>query len=361
MRTQLDLVDALLTPMQLSPLQPQPLISVIVANYNYRAYLGQAVDSILAQTYRHFEVVICDDGSTDGSLELAHHWAAKDSRVRVLSQENAGQAAAWNHAFAVSRGDVLCFLDSDDSFYPEKLEVVVAALKRCPVAGVAVHQLIPVSEAGRPIPPPRPWALGNGWLAPTALKSGGWGPWPTSSAISIRREVADLVFPIPEDFKLGHADTFMCGASQFLTEFVAIPSVLGQYRLHGQNVSGRVKPTAESVRYDAVYNEKTVHHIKYFLSQNFDPRVACAVSREDSIYWYWEQLLGLFTLEHRPPEVFGFSRDELLAHVSRFPLRLFWHLVTRCPPPIDMRLLEFYWSLKPLWRRLRFALANHGT
>ena len=97
------------------------LISVIIPAYNIDKYLAETLDSVLAQTYPHFEVVIVNDGSTDRTLEIAQAYEAKDSRIQVVSQANQGVSAARNHGIRVTTGELLAFLDGDDRWNPNKL------------------------------------------------------------------------------------------------------------------------------------------------------------------------------------------------------------------------------------------------
>jgi hypothetical protein len=168
-----------LTPMELPSLPHQPLVSVIVSNYNYATFLGEAIESVLAQTYQHFEIIICDDGSTDNSREVIESFAQQDSRIRSLYKQNGGQPSAWNLAFEASRGDIVCFLDSDDLFQPRKLEKVVAEFASQPRVGILVHPLLPIAAAGKPLGPPYPRDLASGWLA-THMD---WNDWVPTSAI----------------------------------------------------------------------------------------------------------------------------------------------------------------------------------
>lgn len=98
------------------------LISVIIPVYNARAYLAECLDSILAQTYRNTEILLIDDGSTDGSGELCGEYAKKDSRVRVLRKANGGASSARNAGLRAATGEYVYFLDSDDRVAPELLE-----------------------------------------------------------------------------------------------------------------------------------------------------------------------------------------------------------------------------------------------
>ncbi len=108
----------------------KPLFSVISPVYNSARFLAEAVASVQAQTLDDWELVLVDDASQDGSLELAEQLAARDQRIRVLPlQENVGPAKARNTAIAEARGRYLAFLDSDDIWCPEKLERQLSLLK----------------------------------------------------------------------------------------------------------------------------------------------------------------------------------------------------------------------------------------
>lgn len=91
-----------------------PLISVIVPVYKVEAYLDKCISSITGQTYTNLEIILVDDGSPDCSGEICDEWAVKDSRIRVIHQENAGGGAARNAALDAARGELIAFVDSDD-------------------------------------------------------------------------------------------------------------------------------------------------------------------------------------------------------------------------------------------------------
>jgi glycosyltransferase involved in cell wall biosynthesis len=105
-------------------------ISVIVPVYNVRSYLEEAVDSVLGQTYTRLEVILVDDGSTDGSGELCEEYARRDSRVRVIHQENRGLSAARNAGLDAMEGDLVAFLDSDDAYCPDMLLHMAEAMEK---------------------------------------------------------------------------------------------------------------------------------------------------------------------------------------------------------------------------------------
>ena len=97
------------------------LVSVIIPAYNIDKYLAETLDSVLAQTHSHFEVMIVNDGSTDRTLEIAQEYAAKDDRIRVVSQANEGLAGARNRGIRETTGELIAFLDGDDRWHPTKL------------------------------------------------------------------------------------------------------------------------------------------------------------------------------------------------------------------------------------------------
>lgn len=106
------------------------LVSVIVPVYNVEGYLRPCVQSVLAQTYPHFELLLVDDGSTDSSPAICDEFAAMDSRVRVIHKENQGPSATRNRGIEESRGDFIAFVDSDDLIHKEMLEKMVTAVTR---------------------------------------------------------------------------------------------------------------------------------------------------------------------------------------------------------------------------------------
>lgn len=104
-----------------------PKVSVIIPCYNARKYLGQCLQSVLAQTLRDIEIICVDDGSSDGTMDILRAYADSDARVRVIAQQNAGAGAARNNGLRHASGEYLSFLDADDFFEPDMLEKAVAA------------------------------------------------------------------------------------------------------------------------------------------------------------------------------------------------------------------------------------------
>ncbi len=105
-----------------------PLISVIVPVYQVKPYLAASLDSILAQTWQHLQILLVDDGSTDGSGELCDAYAEKDSRFTVIHQKNGGVSAARNTGVSHAAGELIAFVDPDDIAAPEMLQTLYDAL-----------------------------------------------------------------------------------------------------------------------------------------------------------------------------------------------------------------------------------------
>lgn len=104
------------------------MVSVIVPVYNTEEYLEHCAKSILDQTYRDIELILVDDGSTDGSLEICKKIARQDQRVKVYHKENGGQGSARNLGLDVCQGEYICFVDSDDTIHPEMIRILLTNL-----------------------------------------------------------------------------------------------------------------------------------------------------------------------------------------------------------------------------------------
>ncbi|MGA2240720.1 MAG: glycosyltransferase [Verrucomicrobiota bacterium] len=113
-----------------------PLVSVIIPVYNGVTFLSDALTSVLQQTYQNFEIVVVDDGSSDGSHALAQKIAGEDCRIKALRQPNGGTQAARNTALHHAAGEWIALLDQDDVWLPKKLESQIALLKAFPCANL---------------------------------------------------------------------------------------------------------------------------------------------------------------------------------------------------------------------------------
>ena len=104
------------------------LISVIVPVYNIENYIRECLESILAQSYAHFEAIVIDDGSTDGSSAICNEFAELDNRVTVIRQENRGLVGAWKRGVEIASGEYICFIDGDDFISHDYLQTLIDAM-----------------------------------------------------------------------------------------------------------------------------------------------------------------------------------------------------------------------------------------
>lgn len=131
--------------------QQAPLVSIVIPTYNHRRYVCDAVDSALAQTYPHCEVIVVDDGSTDGTSAMLHE--RYGDRIQVITQENRGLPAARNTGTRQAHGEYINYCDADDKLLPEKVARCLAAFEQHPEAGVVYTDYEQVAEDGHTIVP----------------------------------------------------------------------------------------------------------------------------------------------------------------------------------------------------------------
>ena len=228
-----------LQPITLAPLQAEPLVSVLMPSYNYASFVSDAIASVQAQSWTHLEIIVCDDGSTDGSSEIVRRLAEADKRIQLIEQKNADVAVALNTAFAAARGDVICLLDADDVFGESKIADVIATMQRKQQAGFVQHAMSVIDANGAHIRSlPAHGRSEAGWLGPALLQRGGrWRNMP-ASALSFRREIAEILFPLPAVHLSSMADAYLYTLAPLLTEVAYHAGLLSAYRLHGSNLTG---------------------------------------------------------------------------------------------------------------------------
>jgi glycosyltransferase involved in cell wall biosynthesis len=263
-------VKTRLEPLVLRPMGRTPLVSVLIANYNYQHFIGQTLASVLEQKYGHFEVVICDDGSTDDSIGVIESYLRKDSRIRLIRQPNGGHASALNTAFSACNGEVICLLDSDDLFLSDKIERVVSGFRREPGTGVLVHRVVRVNEARRAQGVwPLYGELPEGWQGERLLQSGGVLPYlPPTSGLSFRREVLERIFPLPTALPVGACpDQVLMRLAPLLSAISRLDDVLSEYRVHGANTYTKRRFTLETVDREITLGERLWESQHDFLSR----------------------------------------------------------------------------------------------
>jgi glycosyltransferase involved in cell wall biosynthesis len=253
-------------------------VSVILPVYQVEKYIGAAVESVLAQTYKNFELLIVDDGSLDRSVEICQQFT--DPRITIIRQENRGLAGSRNTGIRNARGEYLAFLDGDDLWLPDKLEKHLDHLENLPGVGVSFSRSAFLDEAGnclgtylmpklKEITPPyllRENPIGNG------------------SAPVIRREVfkaikfQDNIYGSVEDFyfdeQFRQAEDIECWLriaiqTDWLIE--GIPEALTLYRVNSGGLSANLLKQLESLE---KVIEKTRSYAPELIAQWEDPTKA---------------------------------------------------------------------------------------
>jgi hypothetical protein len=222
-------------PPHLIPLAPYPLVSIIINNYNYARYLPAAIESALRQTYPHVELLVVDDGSTDGSQEVIRGYG---ERLLPLFKPNGGQASAFNAGFARCHGDVVIFLDADDVLLPGAAQGVVAAFQANPALAKVHYRMAVIDAAGQPTgalkPPPHVRMLEGDLRRQYLTFPDDVWRLPTSGnayAASVLRQI----FPVPEEGYRGGADTYLTHLAPLFGPVHFIDQVSAYYRVHGAN------------------------------------------------------------------------------------------------------------------------------
>ncbi len=198
-----------------------PLVSVMIGAYNAAPYLGEAIESALGQDYEPLELIVVDDGSTDGTAEVARRYA----QAKVIQQENGGNGSARNRAVENASGELYAFLDADDLFTPGKLSLQKAALDADPsldmVFGHVREFFSPeVDEETRAsLRPPAPEPM----------------PWTAPNLMLIRRESFERVGPFTTAVRVGVTVDWFARAQEAGLRHTILPEVVLERRLHTQN------------------------------------------------------------------------------------------------------------------------------
>ncbi len=233
----------------------------LINNYNYRRYVGEAIDSALDQTRPLDEIVVVDDGSTDGSLPWLQSRYGTCPSVQLCGQENQGQLACFQEGFRRSRGEIVFFLDADDLYQPRYVERVLSIYERDPEIDFVSAGFQWYGDHGRRQPRPGVNAdLGYSAVATLALLA--WVGAPTS-CLSMRRWVLDKLLPLPAcgDWRTRADDCLIFGSSLAGARKYRLAQPLVNYRIHGANAFAgrRADPRADYRRRLAI--NRLFHHL----------------------------------------------------------------------------------------------------
>ncbi len=210
-----------------------PTVSVIMPAFNVEEYLGGAVESVLAQTYSDLEVLVVNDGSTDGTGALAGTYAARDSRVRVFHKLNGGISSSRNYALRAARGELIALLDGDDMWNPGFLEAQVAILESRPEIDIVTANARNLGgrHTGRPA---RPWP--DARPHPDLLQI-----IADEEAVFImcvfRRRVYETIGEFDESLRTNEDYDYWLRAAARGFRFYRNPEPLGQYRRRNDSLS----------------------------------------------------------------------------------------------------------------------------
>lgn len=142
-------------------------VSVIIPVYNVKKYLRECLHSVIHQTYKDLEIILVDDGSTDGSGAICEKYRTKDSRIQVIHQKNQGLSAARNTGLKAMHGEIVAFLDSDDAIMPDMIEKLMNAMKETDAdVSACSFYVCPTEKRMNPACATRIWKLENAFISP---------------------------------------------------------------------------------------------------------------------------------------------------------------------------------------------------
>lgn len=276
-------------------------VSIVIPCYNHARFLRDAIGSALAQSHDDVEVIVVDDGSTDGSARVA-----SSHGVRVARQANHGLSAARNAGLALSTGEVVIFLDADDRLRCDAARAGVDALRRVPEAMVAVGRCLLIDELGAPLPTDQPRVTSQ-FYEELLRRNYIWTP----AIAAFRRRVFDDIGGFdPRVNPSADYDVYLRIARRF--DFAPHDTVVAEYRQHGANMSRNPVLMLDATL--AVLRRQRRHALR--------TRRTWQAYREGARHWrewYGEHLVERFRAAIRTP---GAKRD-----AARFA----WHLIRLYP------------------------------
>lgn len=209
-----------------------PRVSVLVAAYNAERFLARTLHSALAQTFTDFEILVVDDGSSDGTAALVRDLMARDARLRLIVQANQGLSASHNRAVAESRGELIAFLDHDDLWHPEKLAAQVARFDADPEVGVVSCYSEILDDEGRSAG----WRLGGDAVGNVYAEMLEWDMVSGGSVVLIRRGALESAGPFDTNLRV-RDDWDMWIRLARRVRFATVPRTLVGYTRRPSNES----------------------------------------------------------------------------------------------------------------------------
>jgi glycosyltransferase involved in cell wall biosynthesis len=215
---------------------PGPAVDIVINNYNYARFLGAAIESASAQTHGRVRTIVVDDGSTDESRQLLR---AYEDRVTVVLKENGGQASALNAGMERCEGDVVLFLDADDTLHPQAAARVAAAFAADDALVKVQFRMETIDAGGKPtgeLKPPAHLPMPRGDQRQAELAFPFDLAWLPTSANAFRTDALRRILPIPERaYPVCGADWYLIHLMTLLGTVDSLEQVSGYYRVHGAN------------------------------------------------------------------------------------------------------------------------------
>lgn len=209
-------------------------ISVILCNYNYGDFIADSIKSVISQDYTNFELIVVDDGSTDNSRKIITDYSEQyPELITKIFQENQGQAQAFNIGFQHSKGDVICFIDSDDLWIQGKLKMVNRWF--CEIDDIALLQNnLMIIRDNQPTDILFKDTFNVGNVFKETCKTARIPQFVPTSGLSFQRSIIEMVMPIPRKFRIC-ADGYLTRTSMCYGNVCAEVRPYGYYRWHANN------------------------------------------------------------------------------------------------------------------------------
>jgi glycosyltransferase involved in cell wall biosynthesis len=339
------------TPIALRSLPRKPSVSVLITCFNYAAYVGEAIDSALDQTYPAAEIIVSDDGSHDNSCDVIESYVSRGLGVRLLRNPHGGMAANLNSAYRNCSGDIICLLDADDVFLPGKIEAVVNAFHAHPLAGFAIHPacMVDNQKRARGIYPLLS-ALPEGDCAQITYDNSGilMGLPPTTN-LALRREVADCIFPIAIEYT-GYAEQIIHRLAPLMTEVCAVDVPLALWRLHGQNDQNSTRVTSRRLERELKIMDSLWLEQKYYV-EGVDASLARWFPPLNRNPLYLKMNYIRLRLNNDP--AMRLAHSDLCRYGLRENSKLdqFWRYSNHLPHPLFQRAIDLLWT-QSVWKQM---------
>ncbi len=327
--------------------------TIIVPNYNYENYVGRTIDSVLAQGFRDFELIVVDDGSTDRSWEII---SAYGDRIQALRGANQGAARICLMAARRARGRYIYILDSDDELKPDALATIAPHLVSSPAK--IQFPLTPIDAAGAVIGksfPAFPAQYDRARMLQEIERNGCYLTGPTSGII-YRADVIAAIKDVEYERYLDGVAYLLC---PFMGEVVTIDTPLANYRIHGKNASGFSAPSPEWLATERERFTARLNHLRDICNAlEIDCR--SVPDGESMAYVLERRILEQIASERPIPGVLVARYLRRLAH-SLYPVRTklaasIWAVgALATPRQLRKKLLQWRynpWSRPPLLRRM---------